>query len=222
MMTWLNCFISMLLLPICVNTGDPDLPLFQDGWQLRKDKEGIRVFSRPVEGNGVNELKVEMTLQARMSSLVALVMDVANYPSWAFNTEETRLLKAVSAAEIYYYTLIHTPWPVSNRDLPVHLTVRQDSVSAELAMRAECIPDLVPRRKDAVRVPSSLEQWRVSPRPGGKISIVYRIRLDPGSSLPCWMVNFFSTNGPYETFYHLREEIRKPGYRDAKISFIRD
>jgi hypothetical protein len=221
-MTWLNCFIRLILLPLCVIGGRPDLARGQDGWQLRKDKEGIRVFSRPVGGNGVNELKVEMTLQARMSSLVALVMDVPNYPSWAFNTGETRLLKAIGPAEIYYYTLIHTPWPVSDRDLPVHLVVRQDTASAEVAMLAECIPDLVPRRKAVVRVPASLEQWQVTPRPGGKISIVYRIRLDPGSSLPGWLVNFFSTNGPYETFYHLREEIRKPLYRDAKISFIRD
>jgi hypothetical protein len=218
----LDRIIPVLLLSLCANIGGAALGQAQDGWQLRKDKEGIRVFSRPVGGNGVNELKVELTLPARMSSLIALILDVGNYPSWAFNTRETFLVKAVGPSEIYYYTVIHSPWPVSDRDMPIHLTIRQDSATREVAMRAECIPNLVPEKKNMVRVPSALELWQVTPKPGGNIAVVYRIRLDPGSSLPGWLVNLFSTDGPYETFYRLREELRKPRYRDAKISFIRD
>jgi hypothetical protein len=194
----------------------------KDGWELKKDKEGIQVYSRPDEHSAFNDLKVEMTLQARMSSLAALLLDVTNYPSWAFNTEKTSLLKTVGPSELYYYTLIRTPWPVANRDLPVHLVLRQDAASGDLFVRAECIPGLIPPKKDFVRVPFSLEQWRVTPQPGGKIRIVYQIRIDPGSSIPAWLVNIFAAKGPYDTFYHLREQIQKPQYANAHVSFIRE
>src|ERR1700743_3159872 len=96
----------------------------QSKWELKKDKDGIRVYSRPDAALSYDELKVEMDLPVRLSALAALVLDIGNYPSWSFNTEKTEVLKTVGPGDLYFYTLIHAPWPASNRDLPVHLTIR--------------------------------------------------------------------------------------------------
>jgi len=32
----------------------------------------------------------------------------------------------------------------------------------------------------------------------------------------------FSVKGPFETFSHVREQLKAPKYRDTKLSFIRD
>jgi START domain len=210
--------IPILLLSL---TASPPLAA-QKSWELKKDQEGIKVFSKPSDNSRFNELKVEMTLPAKLSSIAALVLDIDNYPNWSFNTEKSYVLKKISPSELYFYTLIHSPWPASNRDLAVHLRLTQDETSKVLSIRAECVPNYIPPKKDIIRVPLSIEQWTVTPLPGDKARIEYELKLDPGASVPPWLINLFSTKGPYETFTHLRQQIQKDQYRSAVISFIRD
>jgi hypothetical protein len=210
-------------IPILLLSLTASLPLAaQKSWELKKDQEGIKVFSKPSDNSRFNELKVEMTLSAKLSSLAALVLDIDNYPNWSFNTEKSYVLKKISPSELYFYTLIHSPWPASNRDLAIHLSITQDVTSQVLSIRAECVPNYIPPKKDIIRVPLSIEQWTVTPLPGDKIRIEYQLKLDPGASVPPWLINLFSTKGPYETFTHLRQQIQKDPYRNAVIPFIRD
>lgn len=210
-------------IPILLLSLTASLPLAaQKSWELKKDQEGIKVFSKPSDNSHFNELKVEMTLSAKLSSLAALVLDIDNYPNWSFNTEKSYVLKKISPSELYFYTLIHSPWPASNRDLAVHLSLTQDVTSKVLSIRSECVPNYIPPKKDIIRVPLSIEQWTVTPLPGDKVRIEYQLKLDPGASVPPWLINLFSTKGPYETFTHLRQQIQKNQYRNAVISFIRD
>ena len=210
-------------IPILLLSLTASLPLAaQKSWELKKDEEGIKVFSKSSDNSRYNELKVEMTLSAKLSSLAALVLDIDNYPNWSFNTEKSYVLKKISPSELYFYTLIHSPWPASNRDLAVHLSLTQDETSKVLSIRAECVPNYIPPKKDIIRVPLSIEQWTVTPLPGDKVRIEYQLKLDPGASVPPWLINLFSTKGPYETFTHLRQQIQKDPYRNAVISFIRD
>jgi START domain len=194
----------------------------QKDWELKKDKEGIRVYSRASEHSRFNTLKVETTLPGKVSSLAALILDIDNYPQWSFNTQQAYVLKKGSPSELYFYSLIHSPWPATNRDLVVHLRITQDANSKVMNISAESVPDFIPPKKDLVRVPLSTERWVVTPLPDGRIRIDYQLEIDPGASVPAWLINSFSTKGPFETFLHLREQIKAPKYRDANISFLKD
>jgi len=197
----------------------------QQEWNLKKDENGIKVYSRSNEHSKYNELRVEMTLQASLSSVAALVLDIGNYPNWSFNTKQTSLLKTVSASELYFYSEIHSPWPASNRDLAIHLVVTQDPSSKLMTIHAVEQPNYIPVKDGLVRVPVSDETWTVTPAGNGSIGLIkidYRITLDPGAGTPAWLINMFSVKGPYETFSHVKEQLLIPKYRDAKLSFIRD
>ena len=185
-------------------------------WELRKDQDGIRVYSRTCDSSRFDELKVETTLQGKLSSLAALILDVGNYPNWSFNSEKAYVLKRISPSELYFYSLIRSPWPASNRDLAVHLHLTQDSSTRTLYICADEISGFIPPKEGIVRVPASVERWVVTPLPGDRIRVSYELRLDPGASAPPWLINLFSTRGPYETFCHLREQLKQPKYRDAR------
>ena len=194
----------------------------QTGWELKKDQDGIKVYSRATDDSRFNELKVEMTLTATLSSLAALILDIDNYHSWSFNTEKAYVLKTAGPGDLYFYTLIHSPWPASDRDLPVHLQITQDAGTRSLAVLSTCLPDLIPPKKDIVRVPLSVEKWTVSPLADGRIHIDYQLKLDPGAGAPAWLINLFAVKGPFETFSHLRQQIQRPLYRDAVLPFIKN
>jgi len=183
----------------------------QNDWQLKKDQDGIKVYTKSTENSHYDELKVEMTLTATLSSLAALILDIDNYHNWSFNTEKAYVLKRVGPGDLYFYELIHSPWPASNRDLPIHLQISQDAGTKSMSVRSICVPDLVPPKKDVVRVPLSIEQYMVT-----------QLKLDPGAGAPAWLINLFSVKGPFETFSHLRQEIQQPAYRDALLPFIKN
>jgi START domain len=191
-------------------------------WELKKEEDGIRIYTRTADNSRFNEVKVETIVSGKLSSLAALILDIGSYPNWSFNTEKTSVLKRVGPAELYYYSLIHSPWPASDRDLAVHLHISQDSSTRTMYIHATGIPGYIPEKKGIVRVPVSIERWVVTPLPGDRIRINYELQVDPGASAPAWLINLLSTKGPFETFCHIRDQLKQPKYHDATLAFIRN
>jgi hypothetical protein len=191
-------------------------------WELKKDQDGIRIYTRTADSSRFNEVKVETILHGKLSSLAALILDIGNYPNWSFNSEKASVLKRVGPAELYYYSLIHSPWPASDRDLAVHLHLSQDSSTRTLYIHGDEIPGYIPEKKGVVRVPVSIERWVVTPLPGDRIRINYELQVDPGASAPAWLINLLSTKGPFETFCHIRDQLKQPKYHDATLAFIKN
>jgi hypothetical protein len=191
-------------------------------WELKKEEDGIRIYTRTADNSRFNEVKVETIVSGKLSSLAALILDIGSYPNWSFNTEKTSVLKRVGPGELYYYSLIHSPWPASDRDLAVHLHISQDSSTRTMYIHATGIPGYIPEKKGIVRVPVSIERWVVTPLPGDRIRINYELQVDPGASAPAWLINLLSTKGPFETFCHIRDQLKQPKYHDATLAFIRN
>lgn len=194
----------------------------QNAWTLKKDKNGIKVYSRENTHSKFNELRVETILQARLSDLAAVILDIPDYPQWSFNVKSSKLLKQVSPSELYIYTEISAPWPADNRDLPIHIKITQNPVNKVMTIAVECIPDLVPHQKNIVRVPLSKETWTVTPVDASTIRIEYDLEVDPGENPPGWLINMFSVKGPYETFSRLKDHILLPKYRAAVVPFLKN
>jgi hypothetical protein len=192
----------------------------QSAWELKKDKDGIRVYNRPGTHSKFNDLRVETVLATSLSGLTAVILDIKNYPHWSFNTKTSYVLKQVSPSELYFYSEINSPWPASNRDLAVHLRITQDAVSKVLHIKADEVPGFIPPKENIVRVPMSRETWTVTPLDLTTIKVEYELEIDPGASAPAWLVNTFATKGPFETFINLKEQIKTPKYQNARFPFI--
>src|SRR5579863_7190884 len=116
----------------------------QKTWELKKDQDGIRVYSRTGDSSRFDDMKVEMTLPVKLSSLAALILDIDNYPNWSFNSVKAYVLKRISPSEVYFYSLIRSPWPVSDRDMAVHLHLTQDTGTRNLYIHADEIAAYIP------------------------------------------------------------------------------
>jgi len=205
--------ISLLFQPVAKS---------QEGWVLKKDKKGIKIYSRKVNGFKVDEIKVETEYEGRVSQLAAIILDVNAQPDWVYKTVRSELVKRVSTAELIYYTEISCPWPFENRDLVAHMTVGQNTVSRVMTIVAKSVNDYVPQKEDIVRLKYSNATWIVTPINNGHIKVEYRIIIDPGDGVPAWLLNMFTTSGPYESFINLREKMKHPKYAQARLPFIID
>src|SRR5215467_4246542 len=101
----MNTYRIFLLL-LFIRTGTFASAQQPAAWELKKDEAGIKIYSRAGDSSKFNDLKVETTVEGRLSSLAALLLDIANYPRWSFNSKKASVLKTVGPSELYFYSLV--------------------------------------------------------------------------------------------------------------------
>ncbi|HEY0244139.1 MAG TPA: START domain-containing protein, partial [Mucilaginibacter sp.] len=170
--------------------------LAQAAWKLNTDKDGIKVYTSFIPDSKIKAVKVEGTFNATPAQLVALLMDVNTAADWLYHTKISTLVKQVSPTEIYYYSEVNLPWPVQNRDFVAHLIVSQDPDSKVVTIEGPTVTGLVPQKQGIVRITDASGKWVITPTGNNQIKVDYSIHLDPGGSLPAWLVNMFAAEGP--------------------------
>ena len=195
--------------------------LAQDNWQLKKDEDGIKVFTASTPNSNFKSIKVECSVKAKAAQLVAFLMDISAQHDWVYNNKNTSLLKKIGANEMIFYSEVSVPWPCTNRDYISHITITQPTDKL-VTIDAHSEPDLLPAKEGKVRVKNSKAHWDVTRLGNELLQIVYTVQFDPAGSIPAWLTNMFVTKGPFETFQKLREGVSKPAYANATVDFIRE
>ena len=180
----------------------------QYDWKFTKEKDGIKVFESETKTD-YKAIKVECTLPGTYDKLIALLNDVSRHKEWVYNNKISYILKKNSIHDIYYYTETYLPWPMSNRDAVIHLTMKRDSLDRFLQITGTGLPKNIPEKSGKVRVPRTSVSWYVTKQGPTSIHVVYTFDADPGGSLPAWLVNSFAEKGPFESFKKLAEILKK-------------
>jgi len=191
----------------------------QFNWQLRKDEDGVKVYTSSTANSNFNSIKVECTVKATQSQLIAFLLDISRQHEWVYNTKSSHLLKTIRPNELIFYSEVSVPWPCTNRDYIAHFTINQVSQQL-LTIDSHAEPGLLPAKPGLVRVQKSVAHWEVTTTAGGLL-IVYTLQFDPGGSVPAWLTNLFVTKGPLQTFRKLKEEVSLPEYQNAHFDFIK-
>lgn len=208
-------FVCVLLFHcICVAQTNP--------WKLGKDQNGIKVYTRHVDGYSIDELKAELIVKAPMNAIVAVITDVDNYKNWIYACSTSSILKKISETEQYQYQVNDIPYPFSDRDIAIHFKIWEDPVTKKVFTSSTAEADYIPAKSGLVRIPVFIGGYEMTPLANGEVFISYQLRLDPGGSIPDWMVNIFIVKGPYESTLKLREMVESKKYDGAKFTFLTD
>lgn len=174
---------------------------------LKKEKDGIRIYSCPVATSDLLAIQVMFNVTTTMEKYVSMVINIDNYKLWRHSEMNHKLLKQISDHELIYYTQIKAPFPVSDRDLVAHIVIGMDSVTQVLTITTEAMPDYLPQEKDFVRIPKSKSVMKLTPLKDGKLQADCFIETDPGGQIPTWVINAVSASTPYETFKKLIQQL---------------
>jgi hypothetical protein len=194
----------------------------QEHWQLKKESDGIKIYTASKPNSNVKAIKVAYTLAATPSQLVALLLDIPSQTQWVYSTKLSYIIKKVADNELIYYTEKSMPWPASNRDVVMKLTISQHPATNIVTVHSTTVDGYMPPKPGIVRVPSSNVVWTVTPIDHDHIKIDYEAEADPGGSVPAFIVNMFLAKGPYETFKKLQAMVDRPAYKNASFSFIKN
>lgn len=194
--------------------------LHAQAWKLSKDKDGIRVYTAVVDSSCFKAVKAQCEADASLSQVVAAFLDLKGHDDWAYCTKGTTLLKKISESEAIYYAVVDAPWPLSDRDAVLHFFITQDPATHIVSIKVISTPNFIPQKDGYVRVPASTSLWTITPIGKKKTRIDYTVRVNPGGSVPSWVINMFCTKGPYESFQKLERKL--PVYQNAHFNFIVD
>jgi hypothetical protein len=209
-----------LIITLCLCLA---LPVFAaPEWQLKRDKDGIKIYAGSIPNSNVKAVRAESTLHCTMSQLTALLLDTKAHEKWVYSTKTSYLLKATGPASQLYYSEMSMPWPLTNRDVVVSLQIAQDAATRVLTVTSASVPGYMPEHKGIVRVPRSKATWKVTPIGNNTLKVEYIAEADPGGSIPAWIANMFCDKGPYETFKKLSELLSTGAYNNARFDFIKD
>jgi hypothetical protein len=196
-----------LLLTLLV--GLSYLGFAQEKWQLIKDADGIKIYSRRLASEKFKEIKVNFELAASEDQLVGILKNITHHKDWSYGTRRTYLISKKNKDTIIYYSEVALPWPLSNRDLVIELSFKKDTLTKMLRIQARSIAGILPPKPDLVRVPYSLAVWDVRVLSDKLLEIQYTLSTDPGGALPAWLVNLAASTGPYNSFRKLRNLVAK-------------
>ena len=178
----------------------------QGKWELKKNENGIEVYTRKAAIGNIKELRVLCELETTKAQLISTLQDIPKYSDWVYSNKKSVILKTDNPEKITYYTISHLPWPIKDRDLIVELNINQ--TPEVLNIVAKGLPDYLPIYEKFVRVPYSLAMWKVTQATETKLKVDYTFSVDPGGSIPSWLVNATLAIGPYNSFVKLREVLK--------------
>jgi hypothetical protein len=179
------------------------------GCDLKRDSDGIKVYTCKSDDDKFKSLKAEFVLEnVSIEKLESFLRAVDNYPSWQYNMTEAKVLERQDANKLIYRSEIDAPWPLEDRELI--MSFWSDKTQADYVyFFMENSSFVYPLDEDIIRVPFMKGQWRVKQGANNTLFIEYFLRINPGGTVPAWLVNIAMADGPHHSFRNLKQQIIK-------------
>lgn len=173
---------------------------------LKKEKDGVKVYTCKSDTSKFRSLKAEFTLKnTSIEELKTFLFTVPKYRKWQYNVMEASLVKSINDNEIIYRIVIDAPWPLDNREMIVHFNaVIHDQDHANFYINT--VPTDIPEKEDLVRVPFSQASWTIT-QVNGSLQATYQMNINPGGYVPPFLVNIAMADGPHQSFRNLKHLI---------------
>lgn len=189
-------------------------------WKLRKQKNGIEVFSKDSDGSAFESFRAKTTLSCSIETFVAALQDLEAMPEWAYSVSYVKVLEEKGDTLQIYYSEASAPFPFSNRDGIYQNCYRWKKDKQILRVEIKLLPDYLPVNDGMVRVKGE-GFWLVTVSDDGKLDILFQMQVDPGGNIPAWLANLFTDETPYQSLFKLREMIKKEKYQSQNFDFLK-
>jgi hypothetical protein len=191
----------------------------QEQWDLVKEDEGIKVFTRTNEVMSFKEFKASVIVKGEVNQFVSVLYDVKGLATWGHNISEARLLERPSDTIQIYYAVAKAPWPYKNRDGIYKNNFSWDAVHRTLTVEISLLEDNRELSDKFVRM-DGYGYWKVKEISANELQIDFQMQVDPGGSIKAWMANMFVTDSPFFTMKGIRDAMRLKQYQGKSYEFL--
>lgn len=181
--------------------------LIAQAWNLVKEKEGIKVYTRQEPGRTLKGFKGEGLIQAPAEKIFSLIEDINHTDWWDPSLSEIKVLSYEKNKRARYYLVYDTPWPVTDRDLCVDVTVTMDVVKHVYSVAAVSVSNVVAERNDRVRIKEYRQSWRITSVGANTANVILEGYVDPAGNIPSWLSNMVVTESPMNAIRGVKQRM---------------
>ena len=178
-------------------------------WDFVKEKDGIKIYTRSEIGKSLKFYKGIADIDAPADKVFALLEDVNNTDWWDKNFKQINVLLYEKNKRAQYYLVYGLPWPITDRDLCVYVTVKIDSLTGVKKIIANPRPDIVLENHKMVRIKEYRQTWTISPEGKEQAHVELEGYIDPAGGIPDWISNMLIVNTPFKTISEVKQRLRK-------------
>ena len=150
-------------------------------------------------------------IPATLGRIATVLVDVPRRTQWLPKLIEGRLVRVLGPKERVEYMALATPPLVKTRDFVFYEHAEFDKATSQLDLRFTATVDKdAPEKPDRIRGRIVDSTYTLKPADGGKSTwIEMKVQIDPGGSIPDWMVNFVQKNTPFNTLVAVRRQVQR-------------
>lgn len=174
----LGAFVALLLAPPLAANSD---------WTLEKDKKGIQLYTRKVDGSPFEEVKATTVIEAPINRVIDVFGDGADCAEWRGNCKTSRILRQPDENTRFIHMVLDLPWPLSDRDMVIRSLSVIDEEAQTATVDIVSVEGEYPEQKYVranTRAHYSLELLEP-----GKIALTYVVHVDLGGDLSPGIIN---------------------------------
>jgi hypothetical protein len=190
---------------------------------LKKDKNGIQVYTRSVDGYSYKAIRSVVHLEeTRLSSVVSLIRNSKDCPGWSDSCVSATIIEWVSELENYVHTITDLPWPVQDRDMVSHVIWQQDPETLVVTMQGNATRGKLEENEGVVRLTEAQINWELTALENSVVKVVLEAHINPASLLPSWITNMLLVDSPYSSMVGLRERVKLKSYQEVELAYIHE
>lgn len=171
-------------------------------WNERINKNGITVWTKPIEGYEVESYRAQSDLEFSIEEVYAHLTDFENSGDWVQNCKEFEVLvdeEDATRGFWEYYVVLSPPFS-KDRDNVVQVNSIPPSNDGTAFIEHKAIIGDVPERRRTIRITDYNETWHLIKLSDTKTRAILEVRFDPGGNAPTNVLNWMVAQGPYESF----------------------
>jgi len=190
-------------------------PMFgaENSWYLEREEDNIEVFVAKVKGSALKTFRGVVTVDSSLNSVLSVIADASSYPRWLYNCRSAKMIKFVSYNEVFSHVVTDMPWPFVDRDSIIHSTKTQNVSTKKITIKIVEKPEMLGKLPNTIRTTNIKGLWELTPLQNGQLKILFQMSVDPGGSIPKWLVNSMLIDIPFYTLNNLRRIAKEPQYK---------
>ncbi len=196
-----------------------DQIIAQSEWELKKEEDGIKAYTRSREGIKFNEYRVITEISASLSEVLAIFKDFDVHTELFPGTEEIKVYLDESERYVSYIKF-DIPFPARDRDAVFNNDLSYDPLSKTLRIEIRCLTDEYKTDPDLVQMTFCEGFWEFKDLGNGQIEVVNQMIVDPAGYAPAFIVNSKTIDDPVKTLKSLRRMIKNDKYKGQSFSLL--
>ena len=179
-------------------------------WEVVFEDDGILVESSLTPGKSLPTFRATGVLKHNLYELLAVLDDVPRHLEWMVRMSVSDTVEKLSDFDRVIYNRFDVPWPASDRDSVMQVLADFDRVNHYVKLKFVRVKHgSCPEVDGVVRIPELTSEAVLKALSPTQTRVSYLLDIDPGGSLPKWLIEWVVKRIPYLVLKKLQKQIVK-------------